>query len=92
MTSIALLLAALMPTPQPGPVDPAAPVAPLGHVAETVLGEMAPAPGRWEVEDAPAYFTGRTDIKGAPAPGDPASAGTAAGAREGAALVARRRP
>lgn len=24
-----------------------------------VLAEMAPAPGRWEVEDAPAYFSDR---------------------------------
>jgi hypothetical protein len=82
MTTIALLLAALMPTPQSGAAG-----------ADAVLAEMAPAPGRWEVEDAPAYFGKRTDIRDGPAPGEPATtAGQFTDTREGGALVAHRRP
>ncbi len=87
MTTIALLLAAIaVATPEPGFTGPT------GPAATAVPAEMTPAPGRWEVEDAPAYFSARTDIRGAPAPGAPASAGRAVEAWEGAALVARRRP
>lgn len=54
MTVPALLLAALIagpvPAPRPAAADPA---------ADAVLAEMAPAPGRWEIEDAPAYFSDR---------------------------------
>ena len=49
---------------------------------DPVLAEMAPAPGRWEVEDAPAYFSDRQAITDAPAPGGPVAA----------APVAHRRP
>ncbi len=59
MTTTALLLAALIAGPQPRPADPA---------AHPVPAEMAPAPGRWEVEDAPAYFSDRTALPEAIAP------------------------
>jgi hypothetical protein len=89
MTTTALLLAALIAAPQPGPAE---------RVPDAVLAEMAPAPGHWEVEDAPAYFSARTyfsdrtAITDAPAPEEAAADGAAAGAREGEALVARRHP
>lgn len=79
MTTISLLLAALLAAPLPRPAE---------RVPDAVLAELAPAPGRWEVEDAPAYFSDRTVIREAPAPG----AALPAGPREGEALVARRHP
>ena len=81
MTTAALLLAVLIAGPEPRPADP--PVDPAAHA---VLAEMAPAPGRWEVEDAPAYFSDRPAIMDAPAPGEPVARGDpafAAGVREG---------
>lgn len=84
MTTVALFLAALTPMLEHGSAD---------AVADAVLAEVAPAPGRWEIEDAPAYFSERTDIKDGPAPGEPAiTAGQFAAAREGGALAAHRRP
>ena len=86
MTTIALLLAALSAGPQPAPAAPA---------VDPVLAEMAPAAGRWEVEDAPAYFSDRKAILDAPAPDAAVARGDSAlpsGQRESDALVARRRP
>ena len=86
MTITALLLAALIAGPEPRPAEPA---------AHPVLAEMAPAPGRWELEDAPAYFSDRKAIMDAPLPGEPAADGGSvlpARPREGEAFVARRRP
>ena len=35
---------------------------------DPVLAEMAPAPGRWEAEDAPAYFSDRLEFRDGAAP------------------------
>jgi hypothetical protein len=79
----ALLLAALIAGPGPLPADP---------VAHFVLAEMAPAPGRWEVEDAPAYFADRAGRTHAPATASPVAQrapAPAAEPREDAPLIAR---
>jgi hypothetical protein len=88
MTVTALLLAALIAGPEPRTAD-----APADPGAHPVLAEMAPAPGRWEVEDAPAYFSDRQAITDARAAGAPVAQGDPAhqtATREGASLVARR--
>jgi hypothetical protein len=90
-TGTALAILALLTAPDSGPrLEETA-----GSAADPVLAEMAPAPGRWEVEDAPAYFSEPQAIMDAPARGEPVANGDhALGAepREGEALVARRRP
>jgi hypothetical protein len=92
----ALAIVALLATHNAAPHREA--VAGAQHSAgapDSVLAEMAPAPGRWEVEDAPAYFSDSKVIRDAPAPGEPVADGDPAyraEPREGEALVARRHP
>jgi hypothetical protein len=70
----AMLTAAPAAGPQPVQQNPGSHIAAESFPNATrhlVLSEMAPAPGHWEVEDAPAYFRNCPDIADAPAPGEP---------------------
>jgi hypothetical protein len=80
--AIAALLTAAVPAAGP---EEAAKAPPSATAPAGVLAEMAPPPGRWEVEDAPAWFSDRSAFGKAPAPATFAPS-------EADAPVARRRP